>query len=490
MAIFVQLNIFRSIPPNAIDLNEEIGSGTEATVYKARWNGDEVAVKRFKGVPNPKEFQRELSIMSLMHHPNLLRCYGGYADTHKDVYYLVMDRMDTDLHHALKSQAEDPEHCYYRIGFGEALKMALAMSRGLEHLHNCGLIHRDLKSVNMLIDKNYNVKLCDFGLSRVVATKKGNNMTGNVGTVSWIAPEVFENQPYDSKADIYSFGIIMWELYTKQTPFSDVNAFEIPIAVIRGDRPPIPKEMPKDYAKLMKQCWNGKPSKRPTASKIVKELTKMTQIRLFSRSPMPMLGKASMGGSAGNLLQRLAPALTRRAESDRPLNVVEKPQVAVRRSGSIPSVMTLSGTDASSDESGGSWASQPVVVTADSDADVDTNGDGNRTRKSETNVVRSTSPPPVRSASKESAGSGSESPSGRRRSRASSSAVAMRATPPVSEEPIASPSKASLRAKALLGKTSPSERSELKPDKSKKRMSGGGTMRSPPAIASDGDDEM
>eukprot|EP01122_Echinamoeba_exundans_P014271 TRINITY_DN6425_c0_g1_i1.p1 TRINITY_DN6425_c0_g1~~TRINITY_DN6425_c0_g1_i1.p1 ORF type:complete len:771 (+),score=146.46 TRINITY_DN6425_c0_g1_i1:137-2449(+) len=447
------LHIFRTIPTNQIEFGEEIGNGTEATVFQARWNGLDVAVKRFKGVPNSKEFQRELSIMSLMHHPNLLRCYGGFADSHKDVYYLVMDRMDTDLHRALQAHPDDPENNYYRIGFGEALKMALALSRGLEHLHNCGLIHRDLKSVNMLIDRDYNVKLCDFGLSRVVATKKGNNMTGNVGTVSWIAPEVFDNQPYDSKADIYSFGIIMWELYTKQTPFADVNAFEIPRVVTRGDRPPIPKEMPKDYAKLMKQCWHAKPSKRPPAPKIVKELTKMTQIRLFSRSsnsgssPAPSIGKTSMGGSATNLLQRLAPALTRRTESDRAMSVSSAPSLTGKRSNST-SAGSLA-ADASSEDS----ASSVTSPSKEDSSDVD-------------GPQRSESPPPV----KKDSPPDSASPSAKRKRSASTAPSVTKPLSSSSEIPAPSaqsPSKATLRAKALLGKAA----GDLKSEKKARRLS-------------------
>jgi serine/threonine protein kinase len=427
-------------------------------VFQARWNGLDVAVKRFKGVPNSKEFQRELSIMSLMHHPNLLRCYGGFADSHKDVYYLVMDRMDTDLHRALQAHPEDPENNYYRIGFGEALKMALALSRGLEHLHNCGLIHRDLKSVNMLIDRDYNVKLCDFGLSRVVATKKGNNMTGNVGTVSWIAPEVFDNQPYDSKADIYSFGIIMWELYTKQTPFADVNAFEIPRVVTRGDRPPIPKEMPKDYVKLMKQCWHAKPSKRPPASKIVKEITKMNQIRLFSRSsnsgsssPAPSIGKTSMGGSASNLLQRLAPALSRRTESDKAISISSAPALNGKRSNS-----TSAGSiaEASSEDSGSSLTSPSKEDSSDVEA-----------------PQRSESPPPP---AKKDSPPDSASPSAKRKRSAStapsvSKPLSSSGEIPAPGSPSAqpSPSKATLRAKALLGKAA----GDLKSEKKVRRLS-------------------
>lgn len=299
--------LFKEIRPSELVIGEEIGSGTEACVYKALWDGRDVGVKKFRGIPSSTAFQRELSIMSLVQHPNLLRCYGGYSDTRNDEYFLVMDLMVTDVHAALHSSTSLPapprssssspppqprresrsvlkvspisvsnSKRLWNMGYAQILKLALQTARGMEYLHDCNLIHRDLKSVNLLMDNEFNAKVCDFGLSRILAPKH-QNMTGNVGTVSWIAPEVFEKQPYDTKADVYSFGIVMWELYTKQIPFQDLNTFEIPIAVIKGDRPAIPKDCPKEYAKIMQLCWHKKPSKRPTFQKIVKSLMKLSK---------------------------------------------------------------------------------------------------------------------------------------------------------------------------------------------------------------------
>ena len=329
--------LFKEIRPSELVLGEEIGSGTEACVFKALWEGRDVAVKRFRGIPSSTAFQRELSIMSLVQHPNLLRCYGGFSDTKNDEYFLVMDLMVTDVHAALhssttaipppRSVTSSPPPSQARrgesravlkvspmptsngkrfgsMGYAQILKLALQTARGMEYLHECNLIHRDLKSVNLLMDNDFNAKVGDFGLSRILAPKH-QNMTGNVGTVSWIAPEVFEKQPYDTKADVYSFGIVMWELYAKQIPFQDLNTFEIPIAVIKGDRPAVPKDCPKEYAKLMQLCWHKKPSKRPTFQKIVKTLMKLSKD----------IGLDSFGifgsSSGNNLVGSPAPLLSR-----------------------------------------------------------------------------------------------------------------------------------------------------------------------------------
>jgi hypothetical protein len=121
---------------------------------------------------------------------------------------------------------------------------------------------------------------------------------------------------------VVCFVICSTELHTKQTPFADVNAFEIPMVVIRGDRPPIPKDMPKDYAKLMKSCWHKKASNRPPMNKIVKELTKIHKDqKLDAVAPsLDMSGERPfqlpVGGSTPNLLlHRIAPNLSRRSDS-------------------------------------------------------------------------------------------------------------------------------------------------------------------------------
>jgi len=380
--------LFKEIKPTEIEFGTEIGNGTEACVYKAKWDTRPIAVKKFRGIPSTTQFQRELSIMSLVQHPNLLRCYGGYSDTKKDEYYLVMDLMETDVHNALHTSTPKPSppaslsrgerspspparasspvpgarasagKPTWEIRYPQMLKIALHTARGMEYLHECNLIHRDLKSVNLLIDENYNAKVCDFGLSRIIAPKN-QNMTGNVGTVSWIAPEVFEKQPYDAKADVYSFGVVMWELFTKQVPFADLNTFEIPMAVIKGERPTIPKDCPKEYAKLMQLCWHKKPSKRPTFQKIVKTLLKLSKeigADTTPGSPAPSIHRTGVGFSqsatilrrgetplnASGSLDESATTSSSRSEEDTEKKNIHSAKIPVSAIGSFPRRRTAS----------------------------------------------------------------------------------------------------------------------------------------------------
>ncbi len=156
------------------------------------------------------------------------------------------------------------------------LEIALSTAKCMAFLHSCGLMHRDLKSLNLLVSKNFDVKICDFGLSRFV--DRQTQMTNNIGTIAWIAPELFQKKFYTEKADVYSYGIILWELVSRKIPFSNVESFTIPIMVTRGERPSVPKDCPSDWKKLIKACWNQKPTSRPSFKKILAKLREMQEM--------------------------------------------------------------------------------------------------------------------------------------------------------------------------------------------------------------------
>jgi len=295
------VSVHIEIPLSDVDLIDNIGDGTEASVFKAHWEDKLVAVKRFRGIPARDQFIRELSIMSLCRHPNLVRCYGGQT-TKEAECTIVTELMDDNLFDVLANNS-------LSFPFAKILYIALNVARGMEFLHSCNLIHRDLKSNNLLVRNIAStfaeVKICDFGLSRVV--DKSKLMTGNVGTVSWIPPEIFEKKQYNEKCDVYSFAIILWELYYRKVPFSDISPFEIPMHVIEGKRPPLTKDVPKHYSKLMKACWLGKSSRRPSFTQIIKGLNKLQQISSDNSpghrrpSPLPRSNSRDRSYSTGSV---------------------------------------------------------------------------------------------------------------------------------------------------------------------------------------------
>jgi serine/threonine protein kinase len=136
------------------------------------------------------------------------------------------------------------------------------------------VLHRDLKSANLLLDDAYTVKVCDFGLSRLKA--QARSMTGNCGTVQWMAPEVLANMDYDERADVFSYGIILWELLSRECPYEGMTAIQCALAVLNRDkRPDIPKWCPPAFHALIKACVKKDPKERPDFSSIIQTLDAM-----------------------------------------------------------------------------------------------------------------------------------------------------------------------------------------------------------------------
>jgi len=152
-------------------------------------------------------------------------------------------------------------------------RVSCGAARGMAYLHsgNPPVLHRDLKSANLLLDESYTTKVCDFGLSRLKA--QARSMTANCGTVQWMAPEVLANRSYDEKADVYSFGIIVWELLSRECPYEGMTAIQCALAVLNRDkRPEIPKWCPPGLHALIKSCIKKDPSDRPSFAEVIKAL--------------------------------------------------------------------------------------------------------------------------------------------------------------------------------------------------------------------------
>lgn len=144
---------------------------------------------------------------------------------------------------------------------------------GIHYIHQKkNLIQRDLKSRNVLIDSELNAKVADFGLSRLKDEDAG--MTA-CGTPAWTAPEIIRNETYDEKVDVYSFGIVLWEMIALREPFEGVGGIEIVYAAAEGRRPPIPQVCPVLYKDLMTQCWCAVPQERPHFGQIIDQLLDM-----------------------------------------------------------------------------------------------------------------------------------------------------------------------------------------------------------------------
>ncbi|MFQ6661976.1 hypothetical protein Gotur_029970 [Gossypium turneri] len=159
-----------------------------------------------------------------------------------------------------------------KLAFKIVVQLALDLARGLSYLHSRKIVHRDVKTENMLLDGHRNLKIADFGVARVEA-QNPRDMTGETGTLGYMAPEVLEGKPYNRTCDVYSFGICLWEIYCCDMPYPDLSFADVSSAVVRQNlRPDIPRCCPNSLANIMKKCWDVNPEKRPAMEEVVRML--------------------------------------------------------------------------------------------------------------------------------------------------------------------------------------------------------------------------
>lgn len=243
----------------------KIGEGFYSIVFKGYMEAKKeyVAVKELKAknlyAKDLEVYQRELAIISSCSHPCLLKFIGA---TDSYPYWIVSELLTgSSLFSDIRSKS---------ISATDRVIAAFDIARGMKYLHSRHIIHRDLKSLNVLLDDKKRIRICDFGLSKRVDDETVV-MTSNLGTPHWMAPELFSNS-YDNKIDVYSYAIVMWEIAMMTQPYSNMKPPAIAVQVSAGKlRPPVPtgNGISDDYKRLMTDCWKQNPSERPSFVRIL-----------------------------------------------------------------------------------------------------------------------------------------------------------------------------------------------------------------------------
>jgi len=212
-----------------------------------------------------QDFQQEAKINNALRHPNVLQFLGSCL-LENDICILTEYMDFGSLYRLLHDETVS-------VPFSLVKKFALDVAKGMVYLHNSKpvILHRDLKSHNLLVDENYKVKISDFGLSKIMDPH--NRTMTSCGTAAWAAPEILKNSRYTEKADVFSYGICLWEFFTRTDPYEGMPVFQIIFSVgTEGMRPTIPDNCPPDYTALMKECWDVDPRSRPSFAAILQRL--------------------------------------------------------------------------------------------------------------------------------------------------------------------------------------------------------------------------
>ncbi|KAL4278063.1 hypothetical protein GQ457_03G037820 [Hibiscus cannabinus] len=256
-------NDVQEIDTSLLKYESKLASSSYGDLYKGTLCGQDVAIKvlRTENLNENlrKEFTQEVNIMRKIRHKNVVQFIG--ACTSPPSLCIVTEFMSGgsvyDLLHKQK----------YGFKLPFLLKVAIDVSKGMSYLHQNSIMHRDLKAANLLMDENGVVKIADFGVARVQA--QPGVMTAETGTYRWMAPEVIEHKPYDHKADVFSFGVVLWELLTGKLPYENLTPLQAAVGVVqKGLRPIIPKHTHPKFVELLERCWQQDPSLRPEFSEI------------------------------------------------------------------------------------------------------------------------------------------------------------------------------------------------------------------------------
>ncbi|KAF0561619.1 kinase-like protein [Gigaspora margarita] len=256
---------------------ELIGRGGFAIVFSAVFQETKYALKDLKvnliiDDKMIKKIINEIKLLNKLNHPNINKFYGISRDPLSNNFALVLQFANGgNLRNYLLKKKQNG---IYRIAWTDLIKISIDITNGLTYLHNINIIHRDLHSKNILINDG-KALIADFGIS-----KQLNDMTGSSsytkGIPAYTDPQYLLYKLIDKRSDIYSLGVLFWELTSGIPPFHKLSLFEVVVKkILENQRENAIANTPQDFISLYEKCWSFSPGQRPTLHKILKQLKKL-----------------------------------------------------------------------------------------------------------------------------------------------------------------------------------------------------------------------
>ncbi|XP_061579492.1 mitogen-activated protein kinase kinase kinase 20 isoform X2 [Cololabis saira] len=246
---------------------ENCGGGSFGSVYRARWisQDKEVAVKKLLKIEN------EAEILSVLSHRNIIQFYGAVFEAPN--YGIVTEYASGgSLYDYLSSDKSE------EMDMGQIMTWAAEIAKGMHYLHSeapVKVIHRDLKSRNVVLTADKILKICDFGASKFLTHTTHMSL---VGTFPWMAPEVIQSLPVSETCDTFSYGVVLWEMLTREIPFKGLEGLQVAWLVVeKNERLTIPSCCPASFAELMGKCWATESKERPMFKQILSTLESMSK---------------------------------------------------------------------------------------------------------------------------------------------------------------------------------------------------------------------
>jgi len=264
------------IRPEQLVFGPVLGSGGSGQVFRGSWNGHEVAIKKISGAGHLDEMKKEINALRRLRHPRLVRFIG--ACVQPPLLLVVTEFMPGgSLHDRLFGPRRDPP-----LAATQRWLMSCQMAEGMTFLHAQRVVHRDLKSMNILLDSQQNAKICDFGLAHqmcVESTQIARKIDGEGGSPRYMAPECYDaaHGKLTEKVDVWAMGCILLEVFGGVLPYADCSTMaQLTARILVQRRPPdVPASVPPPIAALIRHCVSFDPARRPASGELQSELARL-----------------------------------------------------------------------------------------------------------------------------------------------------------------------------------------------------------------------